>query len=224
MNESIRRSNVISLNFRREHAMNPSHDQNRTLLHIEQRRSIRSFTDEPVSEEHLLTILRAANQAPSAHNQQSWKFVVIRGDRKKELAALVNARAADFPKPAAVLLRMAARSINSAPVVIVVANTGELIGHGTDLFRIEKERALDFFQTMEIQSSAAAIQNLLIAATSLGLATVWLGILFLMKDEVLRFMGEEQGEFMAVIPVGYASKAGKAPKKIDFGMMVKWLD
>ncbi len=100
---------------------------------------------------------------------------------------------------------MAARSIQSAPVVIAVANTGELISHGTDLFKVDKEMAHDFFRTMEIQSSAAAVENLLLAATSLGLATVWLGILFLMKDEVLQVLGEPAGEFMAVIPVGYAS-------------------
>lgn len=195
-----------------------------TLQHIEQRRSIRSFTERPVSREDLLALLRAANQAPSAHNQQSWKFVVISGERKKALTALVNARVGDFPRAASVLLRMAARSIHSAPVVIVVANTGALIDHGTGLFQIEKEQALDFFKTMEIQSSAAAIQNLLVAATSLGLATVWLGILFLIKDDVLRLLGEQAGEFMAVIPVGYAAKSSKAPKKIDYEMLVKWLE
>jgi len=204
--------------------MSVSDRANMTLENIEQRRSIRSFTDEPVSDEHLMTILRAANQAPSAHNQQSWHFVVIRGELKKELAGLVNARAGDFPKAVSVLLRLAARSINSAPVLIVVANTGELINHASKLFQLEKEQAFDFFHTMEIQSSAAAIQNLLVAATSLGLATVWLGVLFLIKDDVLRFMGEQEGEFMAVIPVGYPVKPGKAPKKVDFEMMVKWLD
>ena len=201
-----------------------SENINSTLQHIEQRRSIRSFTDQPVCDDDLMTILRAANQAPSAHNQQSWRFLVIRGERKKALASLVNARAGDFPKAASVLLRMAARSINAAPVVVVVANTGALIQHGTELFQIENQQAREFFQTMEIQSSAAAIQNLLVAATSLGLATVWLGVLFLMKDEVLRFMGEQGGEFMAVIPVGYAGKVGKAPKKIACEMMITWLD
>lgn len=195
-----------------------------TLQHIEQRRSIRSFTDQPISEEYLKAVLRAANHAPSAHNQQSWRFLVIRGQRKKELAALVNAKAADFPKAASVLLRLAARSINSAPVVVMVVNTGELIRHGTELFQIESQQAREFFKTMEIQSSAAAIQNMLVAATSLGLATVWLGVLFLIKNEVLRLLGEQEGEFMAVIPIGYAGKSGKAPKKIGCEMMVKWLD
>ena len=59
--------------------------------------------------------------------------------------------------------------------MIAVANTGDLIRHGTELFKVEKETAHDFFRTMEIQSSAAAVENMLLAATSLGLGTVWLG-------------------------------------------------
>ena len=76
---------------------------------------------------------------------------------------------------------------------------------------------------MEIQSSAAAVQNLLIAATSLGLATVWLGVLVLIKNDVLRFLGEPEGEFMAIIPVGYASKPSTAPKKRPLNVTAKYL-
>lgn len=119
---------------------------------------------------------------------------------------------------------MAARSIMSAPVVIAVSNTGELIDHGTRLFRLEKEMARDFFRTMEIQSSAAAVENMLLAATSLGLSAVWLGILFLMKEEVLHFLGEPKGEFMAVVPVGYASKSGSGPQKKPFEVKVRYFD
>jgi nitroreductase len=188
-------------------------EMNDTLLSIRQRRSVRHFTDQPVADEDLRTILDAANQAPSAHNQQSWRFLVLRGEKKHGLTELVNHRAADFPRPSSILLRMASRSIVSAPVVVAVANTGELIRHGSELFHVDKQSACDFFRTMEIQSSAAAVQNLLLAATSLGLASVWLGILYLIKDEVLHFLGEPQGEFMAVIPVGYAAKVTEGPKK-----------
>ena len=109
-------------------------------------------------------------------------------------------------------------------MVIAVANTGDLVEHGTQLFKVEKEMAKDFFRTMEIQSSAAAVQNLLLAATSLGLATVWLGILFLIKDEALQFLGEPGGEFMAVVPVGYAAKHSSGPQKEPFEMKVRYLD
>jgi nitroreductase len=197
---------------------------NETLRIIEQRHSVRSFTERDVSAELVSLLLQAANQAPSAHNQQPWRFIVIKNKKKQELAHLVTSNAGKFPRPASALLRMAARSIVSAPVVIAAANTGELIEHGVQLFKIEKEMAKDFFRTMEIQSSAAAVENLLLAATSLGLATVWLGVLFLMKDELLQFLGEPKGEFMAVVPVGYAVKPSSGPQKKPLEMKIRYLD
>ncbi len=199
------------------------HTINETLKTIKDRRSTRTFAKEDLSDEQINVLLEAANEAPSAHNQQAWRFIVLRGKKKQDFSDLVSEGANRFPKPASALLRMGARSIASAPVVVAVTNTGDLIEHGTELFKVEKEMAHDFFRTMEIQSSAAAVQNLLLAATSLGLSTVWLGILFLMKDDVLKFLGEPGGEFMAVVPVGYASKgAGSGPKKQPFEMKVKY--
>jgi nitroreductase len=182
------------------------------------------FTSQDVADEDLRVILDAANRAPSAHNQQSWRFMVLRHEKKQALADLINHRAGDFPRPSSILLRMASRSITSAPVVIAVANTGDLIRHGSELFQVDKELARDFFRTMEIQSSAAAVENLLLAATSLGLGSVWLGILFLMKQEVLSFLGEPDGEFMAVVPVGYAAKRTEGPKKRPLESTVRHLD
>lgn len=197
---------------------------NETLQTIKSRRSIRLFTKQEVSDDHINLLLQAANEAPSAHNQQSWRFIVMRDQKRQELARLVTSRSGKLPRPASTLLRMAARSIAGAPAVIAIANTGDLIRHGTQLFKVEKEMACNFFRTMEIQSSAAAVQNLLLAATSLGLATVWLGILYLIKDDVLEFLGEPKGEFMAVVPVGYAATSSHGPQKQPLGMKVRYLD
>jgi nitroreductase len=197
--------------------------KNETLRSIADRHSVRLFLDRPVPDSHIQAVLWAANQAPSAHNQQSWRFVVVSGDRKNDLAELVTSRSARFPRPASTLLRMAARSIAGAPLVIAVANTGDLIQHGTDLFKVDKASAQDFFRTMEIQSSAAAVENLLVAATSVGLATVWLGILYLIKDDVLEFLGERQGEFMAVVPIGYAARPSEGPNKVSADQVVRYL-
>jgi len=197
--------------------------RNETLKTIRDRHSVRSFTKDEVADEEIRVLLHAANAAPSAHNQQAWRFILLRGDKKNELAQLVTTQSASYPRPAAALLRMAAKSILSAPVVIAVANTGDLIRHGTELFKVEKETAHDFFRTMEIQSSAAAVENILLAAASLGLGTVWLGVLYLIKDEVLRFLGEPHGELMAVVPVGRPVRAGGGPKKVPVEMKVRSL-
>jgi nitroreductase len=194
---------------------------NDTLKTINNRHSIRTFTEDPITDEDILTIVGAANKAPSAHNKQSWHFIIIKGEKKRQLVNLVNNKAGEFPKSTSVLLRMASRSIASAPVVIAVANTGELIKHGTKLLGVDLEEAHDFFRTMEIQSSAAAVENLMLAATSIGLATVWLEILLLIKNDVLTFLGEPGGEFMAVIPVGHPNKATKGPEKLPLEMIVK---
>lgn len=51
------------------------------------RRSIRKFTDEPVADHEVETLLRAAMAAPSAGNQQPWQFVVLRGRQRLEQVA-----------------------------------------------------------------------------------------------------------------------------------------
>jgi len=198
---------------------------NETIRSIHERHSVRLFSDRPVDDSDLQVLLEAANKAPSAHNQQSWRFVVLRGGRKKaELADLISGKAADFPRPQSTLLRMGARSIVSAPVVVAVANTGELIRHGSELFQFDRQGARDFFRTMEIQSSAAAVENLLLAATSLGIGSVWLGILFLVKREVREFLGEPDGEFMAVVALGYPARETKGPKKRPLEAVARFLD
>jgi nitroreductase len=196
---------------------------NDVLKVIRDRRSVRLFDNREIPESDIMRVLQAANHAPSAHNQQSWRFIVVRGEKKQELAALTNKKAADFPKSSAALLRMAARSISSAPVVSAVVNTGELIKHGTELFNLDRENAADFFRTMEIQSSAAAVENLLLAATSLGICSVWLGALFLIKNDVLHQLEEPEGEFMAVVPLGYSEKMRAMPPKKSLEVKVNYL-
>ncbi len=196
---------------------------NSTIQTIQSRRSIRQFLDKPVEDQVIKTILDCANKAPSAHNQQSWRFIVLQGPKKEEMSSLVNRKVSHFHKPVSTILRMAARTVASAPVVIAVVNTGEIIENGPRLFRVEQREALDFFRTMEIQSSAAAVENLLLAAASLGLGSVWLGILYVIKNELLSFLEEPSGEFMAVIPVGYPQNAKAGPNKKALENVVKYL-
>ncbi|MBC8213426.1 MAG: nitroreductase family protein [Candidatus Marinimicrobia bacterium] len=200
-----------------------SEHKNETLESIFTRHSIRNYDDKPVDKDLIHTILQAANQAPSAHNSQSWRFIIIKGEKKKDLVDLINKTAGDLPRTSSALLRMSSRSISSASIVIAVTNTGELVNNGQKMFKISQEKAHDFFRTMEIQNSSAAVENLMIAANSLGLGTVWLGILFLIKKEILDFLGEPDGEFMAVIPVGYPKREAKSPKKRDLDIIAKEL-
>ena len=117
------------------------------LENIHARKSVRQFTDEPVSQEDIETMLKAAMAAPTAVNYQPWRFVVI-----TERARL-DAMAEVLPY---------AKMLKQAPLAIVVC--GE-----TTWF---EGRENTYWQ----QDCSAATQNILLAAEALGLGAVWTGV------------------------------------------------
>ncbi|MBC8059485.1 MAG: nitroreductase family protein [Clostridiaceae bacterium] len=113
---------------------------------IYKRRSIRDYLDKQVDRDIIITLLKAATAAPTAVNCQPWEFIVI--DEEDKLSEL---------KEELIFARY------NAPVAIVVCGNMELTLKGKD-------------HDLWIQDCSAAIENILIAATSLGLGSVWIGI------------------------------------------------
>ncbi|MCX7770702.1 MAG: nitroreductase family protein [Proteobacteria bacterium] len=176
------------------------------------RRSVRFFEDREVDKELILNVLEAGNLAPSAHNKQSWKFYVISGEKKNKLAELIGELSDNFPRKSRTLLRMAGKSIYSAPVVIAVFSTGELVREAEDFGEDMKREIERFFMDMEIQSASAAVQNMLLQATELGLGAVWLGIVNLVAEKIQNFL-QTNHKLLAMIPIGYPVRINQSPKK-----------
>ncbi|MCL2121421.1 MAG: nitroreductase family protein [Clostridiales bacterium] len=59
---------------------------------VDLRRSVRHYTDAPVSEEDLRMILESARWAPSGENAQPWKFIVVRDKKNKEFLSMISKR------------------------------------------------------------------------------------------------------------------------------------
>ena len=114
---------------------------------ILKRRSIRKFKNEMVSNEIIKDLLECAMAAPSACNKQPWEFYVIKNSELLDDVKKIG-RYTNF----------------NSPCVIVVCGNRE---------RTLSKRENDFF----IQDCSAAIENILLRATSLGLGTVWCGIM-----------------------------------------------
>lgn len=152
------------------------------------RRSIRSFKSEEVPDEYIRKILEAARWAPSAGNVQPWEFIIIRNlEIKREIA-----RAA-----------LNQVFIEEAPVVIVVcadeARSGWAYGsRGANLYCI--------------QDTAAATENMLLAAYALGLGACWVGAF--REDEVKRILKLPRGiRPVAIVPIGYPAERPSPPPK-----------
>ena len=142
---------------------------------IRTRRSIRRYTQDEVPADVVEQLLAAATWAPSAHNRQPWRFVVIAdGQTRHRLAAAMGDQlrrdlAADGRSPE-FIERDAGRSfarLTGAPLLILVNLTM------ADMDIYPDERRARNEAIMAVQSTAMAGQNLLLAAHALGLGACW---------------------------------------------------
>jgi len=164
---------------------------------IKTRRSIRAFTEEEVSDEEIEKILDAARWAPSAGNIQPWIFVIVRDPKRKRRLS------------EAALNQL---FIEEAPVVIVVCADQERSG------RVYGRRGSDLYC---IQDTAAAIQNLLLAAHALGLGACWVGAFN--EDAVRHVLNIPDGvRPVAIIPMGRPAVKPRAVFKRSLNEIVRY--
>ena len=149
---------------------------------IKGRRSIRRFTRENVSEDDLRRLLECAIMAPSAGNLQSWEFVVVR-DAKRKRGLSAAALDQTF--------------IEEAPVVVVVCANEMRSGRGYG------NRGVTLYC---LQDTAAAIQNLLLAAHALGLGACWVGAFH--EEEARTVLKVPRGiRPVAIVPLGHPDES-----------------
>jgi nitroreductase len=148
---------------------------------IQGRRSIRAFESREVPEELVERLIEAARWAPSAGNIQPWEFIIV---RKQEIKRKL-AEAALWQS-----------FIEEAPVVIVVC---------ADEVRSTQGYGMRGKTLYCIQDTAAAIQNIHLAAYSMGLGTCWVSAF--REDEARKVLKIPAGiRPVAIIPVGYPAE------------------
>lgn len=152
---------------------------------IKERRSIQNYKKEVPDQEKIMKIIQAATWAPSAGNEQPWKFIIITDETKrKKIAALCEQE-----------------WMSQAPVHIAVCGqTKTLVEH-------YGEKGYMY----NIQSCAAAIQNMLLEAHNLGLATCWVG-----HYDVAAITCEleiKDAHLQAIITLGYAAQTKDESRK-----------
>ena len=168
------------------------------LENIHSRKSVRQFTSEEVSPEHIEIMLKAAMAAPTAVNYQPWRFVVV--TEREQLDAM--AEVLPF-----------AKMLKQAPLAIIVC--------GETTWFDGKENP--FWQ----QDCSAATQNLLLAAEALGLGAVWTGVYpdLQRAGELSAFLGlPSTVQPLCAIPIGHHDgttqpKDKWKPENIHYG---KW--
>lgn len=160
---------------------------------IEERRSIRRFTEQALSEEQLKTLLKAIQWAPSWANYQVWEVILATDpEMKRKLSQTMEKNPAS-------------RGVAEAPVVFVLGAKLKTSGSYEGKFSTDKG---DWFMF----DLGLAAQNLCLAAHSLGLGSVIVGLFDTAKVEEL--LGFPDGYCsVVIIPVGYPAKKNKIKKR-----------
>ncbi len=183
------------------------------------------FSARPVSEEHLRTILDCGLAAPSSKNAQPWTFHVLTDPAGLRDLAAAAASAHGFedwvphdprtgrpdPRWTSTVLESAA-VLAEAPCGILLENRGVFTGGRRELAAAPPDRllaALDGF-AFECLGIGAALQNLWLAASALGLQAAFLGDVVIAEAVVRERFGFE-GDFLGVVCLGYPE--GEPPSR-----------
>ena len=179
---------------------------------IQERRSIRRFDGSAIPPETLQRVLEAATKAPSAHNRQPWRFVIITAlEDKRSLAnalgeELREDRLADGDDPGQIEkdVTQSIERITNAPVVVIACLSMEAM----DVYPDERRKTAEYI--MAVQGVSMAAQNLLLAAHAEGLGACWLCAPLFTKDEVREELSLPDGwDPQGLIILGYPAEAGK---------------
>jgi len=164
---------------------------------IKERRSVRDYTDKKVSEKDVEQLIEAARWAPSAGNTQPWEFVIVKdAEMKRKLSdAALNQT-----------------FIQKAPVIIVVC---------ADENRSSKRYGKRGEKLYSIQDTAAATENIILAAQELGLATCWVGA-FQEKEVAKALKAPKNVKPVAIITVGYPAGKQAATQRMPVKEIVHY--
>lgn len=189
------------------------------------RRSIRRYTAQPLPREMVERLLEAARWAPSAHNRQPWRFVVVeRGGASLRLAEAMAARLradrlADGDPPEAVeqdAARSQARILNAPVLILLCLTMAEM-----DVYPDTRRKQAEYL--MAVQSVALAAQNLLLAAHAEGLGACWLCAPLFCPDTVRAALDlPTDWEPQALITLGYPADGGKPATRRALDASVVW--
>jgi len=199
---------------------------------IRTRRSVRKYKSTPVPKELVLELLEAANLAPTATNRQPWEFVVV---HRSYLDRLEQTLREAFRERVASVGEEAMRRAISDISVPEDESGDKLKGLGT-FYRtlggapvaigvcLPREKDPWAYKN-NISDSAAAIENLLLAAWDRGLGTCWMtGPLKGKADMIASFLKvPEDRELVAIVSLGHPDHQPPMPPKKDVARKTRWI-
>jgi nitroreductase len=177
---------------------------------IKGRRSVRAYTDEPVSKEHLDAVLEAGVWAPTGMGRQPWRFVVV---EDKNLLKLVSDETKELIKK------------NMPPLAVQFSTDKDIICYNAPMLVLICTEKDPQWSNVNLLDSVLAAQNMFLKAYELGLGTCYMGFVQFLnsKPDVLRKLGVPENFEMTVPLIVGHPKAPQGQGKREKPNIAKWV-
>lgn len=177
------------------------------------RRSYRKFRPDPVSQEDIKAIVEAGTMAPSGTNIQPWYFIAISNSEKLEELREIAGRGAEGFRP-----KLESRFKDHPEVVKSTTSFIGTFGYApVVILCFIRQPEVESGRDTIIQSVAAAIQNMCLAAYDKGIGSCWMSALINggVAEDIRAKFAPDRGELVATLALGYSDQEPKAPKRKD---------
>ena len=181
---------------------------------IHNRRSHRLYRPEMPPRDALERVIDAGLWAPSGMNTQCWDVMVLAGKVRDEFVGLINL---SLEKLVPIMQQTGVAEKSQKRVVAFFKD----LGGAPVIIAVTVWQWGDATGAANIQSGAALMQNLLLAAEAEGLGTCWMTGANYLEAEILKFLGKTDQQLLAITPVGYSAKEPPVPPRK--GREVRWL-
>lgn len=214
-------------------------EQNKQHLEfIYRRRSVRKFTEQSISNEDIEQLIDAAVHAPSGKNQQNWHFVVVRNQQMiQDMVKLVEAKhekllpfIPDAEKQKTFKGSVGYHTVFKNAPAVVLAFAGPYPVPSDDLVAGPglTQQEIDILKQTKpgIQNVAAALQNLLLAAATMGYGTCWMTGPTYAGPEIAKLVGFSKDGFhlAALTPLGVPAADGASPPRKPLAEVLTIID
>ena len=196
---------------------------------IQDRRSIRQYSKEPVSEEHLEMILEAARQAPSGENAQPWRFVIVKDEAtRKQLGAIAGGGSGRRFTAEFVTQQMQARFESLEDEAKKKAIFEKLTSGRVSAFLADAPVSIVVCGRKDVwdlpYDTSAAIENMLLMVTALGLGACWvIAPCIDIRDEerIKDLLGVPEGiKVVSIIAVGHPTRPHRPRPRLPLHELV----
>ena len=201
---------------------------------IQDRRSVRNFTDEPIDDQDLDMILEAARLAPSGENAQPWRFIVVKDElMRKKMGAIAGGGSSRRFTAEFVTKKMQERFANLEDEAKKQAAFQKLTTGQVSAFMAEAPVNIVVCGKKNVwdtpYDTSAAIENILLMVTALGLGACWViapCIDIRDEDRIKGLLGiPEEFKAVSILSIGHPARAHKPRPRLPLKELVfteKW--